>query len=210
MSPLNSGDENHWKKFRRVWYYIRYTWVLGFRIYVFSFILLKELQLICVLYYFTIFLHVAIWDPCNMHASFQTHHTRDYHAKVTGMHSCCHELSSGILSDDMEIFRITSHFMMTSSNGNIFRVTGHLCGEFTGPRWIPRTKASDAELWCFLDLRLDKRLSKQSWGWWLRRYRAYYDVIVMCVGNLTVNEGFPSQRGNIEYRRFIKREQTFE
>ena len=40
--------------------------------------------------------------------------------------------------------------MMTSSNGNIFRVTGHLCGEFTGRRWIPRTKASDAELWCFL------------------------------------------------------------
>ena len=46
-----------------------------------------------------------------------------------------------------------SHYreiMMTSSNGNIFRVTGHLCGEFTGPRWIPRTKASDTELWCFL------------------------------------------------------------
>ena len=41
-------------------------------------------------------------------------------------------------------------FMMTSSNGNIFRVTGHLCAEFTGPRWIPHTKASDAELWCFL------------------------------------------------------------
>ena len=40
--------------------------------------------------------------------------------------------------------------MMTSSNGNIFRVTGHLCGEFTGPRWIPNTKTSDAELWCFL------------------------------------------------------------
>ena len=40
--------------------------------------------------------------------------------------------------------------MMTSSNGNIFRVTGHLCGEFTGPRWISRTKASDAELSCFL------------------------------------------------------------
>ena len=40
--------------------------------------------------------------------------------------------------------------MMTSSNGNIFRVTDHLCGEFTSPRWIPHTKASDAELWCFL------------------------------------------------------------
>ena len=34
--------------------------------------------------------------------------------------------------------------MMTSSNGNCFRVTGHLCGDFPGPRWIPRTKASDA------------------------------------------------------------------
>ena len=44
-----------------------------------------------------------------------------------------------------------SHFnMMTSSNGNIFRVTGPLCGEFTGHWWIPLTKACDAELWCFL------------------------------------------------------------
>ena len=35
-------------------------------------------------------------------------------------------------------------------NGNIFRVTGPLWGEFTGHRWIPRTKASGAEIWCFL------------------------------------------------------------
>ena len=42
-----------------------------------------------------------------------------------------------------------------------------LCaGEFTGHRWIPRTKASDAELWCFFDLRLSERLGNQSWGWW--------------------------------------------
>ena len=41
-------------------------------------------------------------------------------------------------------------FMMTSSNGDIFCVTAHLCGEFTGHRWIPSTKVSDAELWCFL------------------------------------------------------------
>ena len=38
----------------------------------------------------------------------------------------------------------------TSSTGSIFRVTGPLYGEFTGHRWIPRTKTSDAELWCFL------------------------------------------------------------
>ena len=40
--------------------------------------------------------------------------------------------------------------VMTSSNGNIFRVTGSLWGESTGDRWIPLTKASDAELKCFL------------------------------------------------------------
>ena len=57
--------------------------------------------------------------------------------------------------------------MITSSNGNIFRVTGHLCAEFTGPRWIPHTKASDVELWwVFFYLRPYKRLSKQSQGWW--------------------------------------------
>ena len=48
---------------------------------------------------------------------------------------------------------------------NIFCVTGHMCGEFIGHRWIPHTKASDAELWCF-DLRLNKKLSKQWWCWW--------------------------------------------
>ena len=56
--------------------------------------------------------------------------------------------------------------MMTSSNGNIFRVAGPLWGEFTGHWWIPRTKASDAEFWCVFYLRLNKRLSnKQSGGW---------------------------------------------
>ena len=56
--------------------------------------------------------------------------------------------------------------MMTSSNENIFRVTGPLRGEFTGHRWIPFTKASDAELWCFFYLRLNERLRKQSRDWW--------------------------------------------
>ena len=53
---------------------------------------------------------------------------------------------------------------MTSSNGNIFRVTGLLWGEFNGHRWIPLTKVNHAELSCFLDLRLNKRSSKQSRG----------------------------------------------
>ena len=45
---------------------------------------------------------------------------------------------------------LSHRVMMTSSNGNIFPVTGHLCREFTDPRWIPHTKASDAKLGCFL------------------------------------------------------------
>ena len=48
-----------------------------------------------------------------------------------------------------------------SSNGNIYRVTGPLCVEFTGHRWISLPKASDAELWRFFDLRLNKWFSKQ-------------------------------------------------
>ena len=46
--------------------------------------------------------------------------------------------------------------MMTSSNGNIFRVTGPLCGNSSV------TRSFDV----FFDLRRNKRLSKQSWGWW--------------------------------------------
>ena len=33
-------------------------------------------------------------------------------------------------------------------------------------RWIPRTRTSDAEFDVFIDLRLNKRLSKQLWRWW--------------------------------------------
>ena len=43
-----------------------------------------------------------------------------------------------------------SYVMITSSNGNIVRVTGPLWGESTGHRWIHLTKASDAELWWFI------------------------------------------------------------
>ena len=50
--------------------------------------------------------------------------------------------------------------MMTSSKGNIFRVTGHLGGESTGNQWIPLTKASDEEIWCFI-WSAPEQLSKQ-------------------------------------------------
>ena len=49
----------------------------------------------------------------------------------------------------MKAWTSSDVFIITSTNGNIFRVTGFLCGEFTGHRWIPCTKDSDAELWHF-------------------------------------------------------------
>ena len=70
-------------------------------------------------------------------------------------------------------------YMMTSWNGNIFHVTGHLCGEFTGPRWIPCTKASDAELWCFLSSASENGWENNREAGDLSRYHAHYDVIVM-------------------------------
>ena len=55
---------------------------------------------------------------------------------------------------------------MTSSNGNIFRVTGPLCGEFTGHGEFPTQRPVTRSFDVFFDLRLRKRLSKQPWGWW--------------------------------------------
>ena len=62
-----------------------------------------------------------------------------------------------------------------------FSVLLALCaGIFTGHRWIPRTKASDAELWCF------SLICAWTNGWAnnpgagdLRRHHAHIDVTVM-------------------------------
>ena len=71
--------------------------------------------------------------------------------------------------------------MMTTSNGNIFRVTGHLRGEFTGHQWILRTKASDAELFSLTCARINGWVNNGEAGD-LRRHRAHYDVSVMIYG----------------------------
>ena len=66
---------------------------------------------------------------------------------------------------ERELF-VASVIMMTSSNGSIFLVTGPLCGEFTGHRWIPAQRPVTRSFDVFFDLRLNKGLNKQSWGWW--------------------------------------------
>ena len=66
-----------------------------------------------------------------------------------------------------KMLHMSANFMMTSSNGNILRVTGPLCEEFTGDRWIPPAQRPVTRSFdIFFDLRLNKRLSKQSCGWW--------------------------------------------
>ena len=69
---------------------------------------------------------------------------------------------------DIQYFRVWRNtlFMMTSSNGNIFHVTGPMCGEFSGhgefPSQRPVTRSSDI----FFDLCVNTWLSKQ----WRRRW----------------------------------------
>ena len=69
--------------------------------------------------------------------------------------------------------------MMTSSNGNIFRVTGLLCGEFTGHRWIPhKGQWRGALMFSFICACINGWVNNREAGD-LRSHRAHYDVIVM-------------------------------
>ena len=67
---------------------------------------------------------------------------------------------------------------MTSSNGNIFRVTGPLCGEFTGHRWIPRKGWSGALVFSLICAWINSWVNNRAAGD-QRCHRAHYDVIVM-------------------------------
>ena len=62
--------------------------------------------------------------------------------------------------------------LLTSSNGNIFRVTGPLWGESTGHRWIPLKQASDADLWCFLSSEPEQMVEQTTDTGNMRRHRA--------------------------------------
>ena len=59
-----------------------------------------------------------------------------------------------------------SAIIMTSSNGNIFRVTGLLCGEFTGPGELPSQRPVTRSCDVFFDMCQNRQVSKESRGWW--------------------------------------------
>ena len=84
----------------------------------------------------------VIMNPCNLFI-------RDPSVRVVSLaFYYCLRVSEATPKDISKIGWYETHDDVI--NGNIFRVTGRLCGEFTGPRWISHTKASDAELWCFI------------------------------------------------------------
>ena len=76
---------------------------------------------------------------------------------------------------------------MTSSNGIIFRVTGPLCEEFTGHRWIPSQRPVTRSFDVFFHLCPNKRLSKQSWGWWFETQSC--SLWRHCDNSYTTNSG---------------------
>ena len=80
-------------------------------------------------------------------------HQRYHRAEVTGTHN------------DTIYFAVTSSWWRYQME-TFFRATGHWCGEFTGPSEFPTQRPVTRNCDVFFDLRLNKRLSKQSWGWW--------------------------------------------
>ena len=100
---------------------------------------------------------VIVMDQCKYHGCWCPNH-------------CVATSSVTVLSrlKDRESFALCMErfSMMTSWNGNIFRVTGPLCGEFTGPGEFPSRRPVTRSFDVFFDRRMFKRLSKQPWGWW--------------------------------------------
>ena len=81
------------------------------------------------------------------------------------------------------------YIMMTSSNGNIFRVTGPLCGEFTGLRWNPHTKGQwrGALMFSLNNAWTNAWVNNREAGD-LRRYRVHFDVTVMIIWKIAVSK----------------------
>ena len=97
--------------------------------------------------------HHGVLDLCPLDGLFNSLF-RISVLKIYLLHHCQvvfnkHCSTSKLCNPCYNTWRAMWHVMMTSLNGNLSRVTGPLCGEFTGHRWIPLTKASDAQLWCF-------------------------------------------------------------
>ena len=60
----------------------------------------------------------------------------------------------------------TNDPMITSSNGNIFMLLAICARDSPVPGKFPAQRSVTQSFGVFFDLRLNKRLNKQYWGWW--------------------------------------------
>ena len=102
---------------------------------------------------------ILLWHPSSNTSKITQHMENSLNLSCVEMfQKCCSKVSKMMFMLPLQLqctalttkrsgFELT---MMTSSNGNIFRDTDPLSGEFTGHQWKPFTKASDAERWYFL------------------------------------------------------------
>ena len=77
---------------------------------------------------------------------------------------------------------------MTSSNGNIFRVTGHCAGNSPVPVEFPAQRPVTRSFYVIFDCVWINGCVNSHEAGDLRRYRAHYDVIVTVIVNHDYNE----------------------
>ena len=132
-----------------------------------------------------------LYPSCHATAAELSSHVQNYHligslfAKSGQKHSSYIYLKYGLINRVSSGFswRLCMRFMMTSSTGNIFCVTGHLWGESTGDRWPHKGQWRMALMFSFI--------CAWSIGWAnnrdagdLRRRRAHYDITLTIASNL--------------------------
>ena len=113
------------------------------------------------------FMHLSINKKIEIHKACRHRYNNETLIHMSSNHCDVCKLHDVFVIDDRFYGLLLCIFIMTSSNGTIFRVTGPLCGEFLPvfgefPAQRPVTRSFDV----FFDLRVNKRLSKQSGGWW--------------------------------------------
>ena len=87
---------------------------------------------------------------------------------------------------------------MTSWNGNISALLLLCAGNSPVTSEFPAQRSVTRNFDAFFDLHPNKRLSKQSWGYNLRRYRAHYDVTVTVRYEITLHI-----MGKWDYAKFV-------
>ena len=111
------------------------------------------------------FLNISSHKTYRLHCRVLSYDTDNYLQMIySGMAYYC---SENLSPPTTKQIACQPHYpiMMTSSNGNIFRVTGLCAGNSAATGEFPTQRPVTRSFDVFFDLRLNKRLSKLWWGW---------------------------------------------